>query len=303
MSDTMQLNLIQIYLWVCDKFDKNPQWKFIRLSNNNQPVQFTDQEAVTIFLFVGYYQKYSKIKDIYNFAKHYLGNFFPNLISYAQFNNRLNILYPIFYDITIDIISNNIPKNAQLKTQIIDSLPIITCKGKNRTAKVARDCTDKGFCATKNMYYYGLKLHLLAFRRKGTMPFPNKIYFSTASQSDLSVPKELKWFDELIDTELFADKIYIDKEYFKAREQAIQLKLFTPVKIVKNTPECIVQRNFAANNLFSATVSKVRQPIESFFNWLIEKTNIQNASKVRSKNGLCLHCFGKLAIACLYFIL
>ncbi|MDR0828747.1 MAG: transposase [Prevotellaceae bacterium] len=302
MSNEMQLKLIQTYELVCNYFDKNPQWKFIRLSNNNQPTQFTDQEAVAIYFFVGHYQKYSKIKDIYNFAKHYLGDFFPNLTSYAQFNNRLNVLYPIFYDIVLDIISNNIPENAQLKTQIIDSLPIVTCKGRNRTAKVARDCTDKGFCATKNMYYYGLKLHLLAFRRKGTLPFPNKIYFSPASENDLSVPREQNWFDELSDTELFADKIYIDSDYFKPREKYIQLDLFTPVKIVKNTSECLKQRNFAANNLFSTAVSKVRQPIEAFFNWIIEKTNIQNASKVRSSNGLWLHCFGKLAIACLYFI-
>jgi len=72
MSNEMQLKLIEIYSMVCDFFDKNPQWSFIRLSNNNQPAQFTDQESVTIYLFVGHYQKYSKIKDIYNFAKHYL---------------------------------------------------------------------------------------------------------------------------------------------------------------------------------------------------------------------------------------
>lgn len=302
MSNEMQLNLIKTYELVCNYFDKNPQWKFIRLSNNNTPCKFTDQEAVTIYLFVGYYQKYSKIKDIYNFALHYLGDWFHDLTSYSQFNSRLNLLYPIFYDIILDIISNNIPQNAQQKVQLIDSLPIITCKGRNRTAKVARDCSDKGFCSTKNMYYYGLKLHLLAFRRKGTVPFPNKIYFSPASQNDLSLVKELSWLDDLVDTDIFADKIYIDRSYFQPRRQWIQLNLFTPVKEVKGLPQCLMQRDFAANNLFSTAVSKVRQPIEAFFNWLIEKSNIQNASKVRSSNGLWLHCFGKLAIACLTFI-
>jgi len=302
MSNEMQLNLIQTYLLVCDFFDKNPQWKFIRLSNNNTPDKFTDQEAITIFLFAGYYQKCSKIKEIHNFARHYLGEWFPNLTSYSKFNNRLNILFPIFYEIILDIISNNIPDDAQKNVQLIDSMPIVTCKGRNRTAKVALDCVDKGFCSTKNMFYYGLKLHLLAFRRKGTLPFPNKIYFSAASENDLALVKQLNWFDELTDTQIFADKIYIDKDYFKPREQAIQLDLFTPVKIVKNTPESLIKRDFAANNLFSSAVSKVRQPIESFFNWIIEKSNIQNASKVRSTNGLWLHAFGKLAIACLTFI-
>jgi hypothetical protein len=44
-------------------------------------------------------------------------------------------------------------------------------------------------------------------------------------------------------------------------------------------------------------VSRLRQPIESFFNWLIDKTDIQNASTVRSTEGLMLHCFGKLTLA------
>jgi hypothetical protein len=302
MSNEMQLKLIETYSMVCDFFDKNPQWNFIRLSNNNQPTQFTDQEAVTIYLFVGYYQKYSKIKEIHNFARHYLHDWFPNLTSYEKFNNRLNILNPIFYDISLDIISNNIPENTQFQTQMIDSLPIITCKQRNRTAKVAREYVDKGFCSTKKMYYYGLKFHLLAFRRKGTIPFPNKIYFSAASENDLSVVRELNWLDDLQDTDVFADKIYIDKHYFEPRRQHIQLELFTPVKVVKDTPECLKQRDFAYNNLFSTAVSKVRQPVESFFNWFIEKSNIQNASKVRSTNGLWLHCFGKLAIVCLTFI-
>jgi hypothetical protein len=303
MSDTMQLNLIQTYSLVCDFFDKNPQWKFIRLSNNNTPNKLTDQEAVTIYLFGGRYQKYSKIKDIYNFAYHYLGDWFPDLTSYAKFNNRLNVLNPILYDISLDIISNNISDNVSKNTLLLDSMPIVTCKGKNRTAKVARDCVDKGFCSTKNMFYYGLKLHLLAFRRKGTIPFPNKIYFSSASENDLSVVRELNWLDDLYNTDVFADKIYLDEDYFKPRKQYLQLDLFAPVKAVKGMPECLKLRDSAANQLFSTAVSKVRQPIEAFFNWLIEISNIQNAAKVRSTNGLWMHCFGKLAIACLNFIL
>jgi hypothetical protein len=46
-------------------------------------------------------------------------------------------------------------------------------------------------------------------------------------------------------------------------------------------------------------ISKIRQPIESFFNWLIAKTQIQRANQVRSTNGLLVHCFGKLTLALL----
>ena len=101
-------------------FEKNPQWNYIRLSNNNKPAGFSDQEAVTIYLFVGKYQRYSKISDIHAFARHYLKDWFPNLTSYQKFNNRLNVIYPIFYDIVLDIISNNIPENTQKFAQLMD---------------------------------------------------------------------------------------------------------------------------------------------------------------------------------------
>jgi hypothetical protein len=143
---------------------------------------------------------------------------------------------------------------------------------------------------------------MLAFVRSGSMPFPNKIFFSAASQNDLTVAKEQNWFDQLANVELFADKAYCDKEYFEPRKQWIQLDLFTPVKAVKGMSEQIKQHDRAYNNLFSAAVSKVRQPIESLLNWLIEKTDIQNAAKVRSTNGLLLHCFGKIALAMINFV-
>jgi hypothetical protein len=302
MSDEMQLNLIQTYTWVCEMFDRNPQWSFIRMSNNNQAVGFTDQEAVTIYLFVGKQIKLTDKKEIHSFAKHFLLEWFPKLTSYEKFNNRLNVIYPVFYDMVDYIVSNHIPQNAQGDKLLIDSLPIITCKSRNRTGKVAPEATDKGYCSTKRMYYFGLKLHLLAMRNKGTLPFPCKICFSAASENDLAFVREMNWLDDLYDVSVFADKAYCDQEYFQIRKQAIQLDLFTPIKEVKGTPEHIKQFDFAHKNLLSTAVSKVRQPIESFFNWIIQKSDIQDATKVRSTNGLWMHCFGKLAIALLNFV-
>ncbi len=47
----------------------------------------------------------------------------------------------------------------------------------------------------------------------------------------------------------------------------------------------------------------MRQPIESLFNWINEKTGIQQASKVRSYQGLLVHAFGWLAAAMLLLAL
>lgn len=45
-----------------------------------------------------------------------------------------------------------------------------------------------------------------------------------------------------------------------------------PIKAVKGKCQEIRNRDQALNNLYSIAVSRIRQPIESFFNWLIEKT-------------------------------
>ena len=57
------------------------------------------------------------------------------------------------------------------------------------------------------------------------------------------------------------------------------------------------QTDQAYNDIFNKAVSSIRQPIESCFNWINELTQIQNASKVRSTNGLKLHLYGKITVA------
>ena len=96
----------------------------------------------------------------------------------------------------------------------------------------------------------------------------------------------------LHDTEVYGDKIYADRTLIEqlAREQHVHL--YTPVKRAKGQEQLPL-----CDRALSTLVSKIRQPIESLFNWIEEKTSIQTASKVRSYNGLMVHVFGKLAAA------
>ena len=79
--------------------------------------------------------------------------------------------------------------------------------------------------------------------------------------------------------------------------------MLTPIKEVKGMPENLKQRDNAYNDLFSTAVSRIRQPIESLFNWLIEKTDIQRASKIRSTNGLLVLVFGRITAAYIFLII
>ena len=98
------------------------------------------------------------------------------------------------------------------------------------------------------------------------------------------------------------DRIYLDSELLKDMERVSNSIILTPIKGVKGQSEAINQWGKAANDLYSRAVSKVRQPIESLFNWIIEKTDIQRASKVRSTKGLLVHIFGRIAAAFIYLI-
>jgi hypothetical protein len=288
-------------MYICDLYDSELKYCCQRYSNNSNPV-FTDQEIMTIYLFVGSCQKYFLVKDIHAFAAEYLSSWFPKLPSYQTFNYRLNRLSEAFRVLSEKLISSFIPEDCILDESQVDSYPIMTCTGRNRHGKVAKEITSKGYCSTKNQFYYGLKLHALAFRRKGRIPFPESLILTPAQDNDLTVFKQA-WGDKLSDRVIFGDKIYSDFEYFNdAKRENQNLLMMTPVKAIKGETQVSKQRNKAYNDLFSTAVSKLRQPIESFFNWLNERTSIQRAGKVRSTPGLLIHAMGKIAIAFIYLI-
>jgi len=292
------IKLIAIYMFICDIYESHLRHSCQRYSNNSNPV-FTDQEIITIYLFCMHIEHRFRIKHIYEFTSDYLRSWFPQLPSYEAFDTRLNRLSEAFKLITKLLIESYRPSNCDIHISLLDSMPIITCSGK-RNSKVARDITDKGFCSTKGIYYYGLKLHALGFRVPDKLPFPEQIQFTTASENDLNVFKQA--WGKIENRTFFGDKIYYDTDYFHKRKAVKNSLMLTPVKAVKNQPENIKTFDKAYNDLFSTAVSKIRQPIEGLFNWLIEKTDIQRASKVRSTKGLMVYVFGRLAAAYLFLI-
>ena len=137
----------------------------------------------------------------------------------------------------------------------------------------------------------------MASVRQGTIPFPESMIITPAEDNDLTTFKQA-WGDNIFSKVILGDKIYSDKEYFNSNKRITQdIEMLTPVKGIKGQTEEIKQRDKAFNDLFSRSVSKLRQPIESFFNWLNEKTKIQRAMKVRSTAGLLIHLYGKMSIA------
>jgi len=293
-----ELKLIAIYLYICNLYNNDLKYSCMRFSNNSEP-EFTDQEILTIYLFAMHVEQRFKISQIYEYADGYLRSWFPRLPSYPAFNVRLNRLNEAFKSLAIHLIEGFQPIDCDKEKSLLDSMPIITCAGK-RIGKVAKEITDKGFCSTKSMYYYGLKLHALGFRRYGQLPFPEQFLLTPASENDLNLFKQA--WGGIENRTFYGDKIYHDVDYFENAFKKQHSIMLTPVKGIKGQSESIKMWEKASNDLFSTAVSKVRQPIESLFNWLIEKTDIQRASKVRSTKGLMVHVFGRIAAAYIFLI-
>ncbi|WGL59782.1 transposase [Pigmentibacter sp. JX0631] len=136
-----------------------------------------------------------------------------------------------------------------------------------------------------------MKLHFIASFKNKKLPAPKLVMVTKASIHDLRAIKK-----ELLaqkNTKILADKAYIDKKT-KHNLALIGTELHTPIKTSKFKKELSHDEK-----VYSKIVSSFRQPIEILFNWLIDISGIQNASKVRSTKGLIVHVYGRFS-ACLF---
>ena len=162
---------------------------------------------------------------------------------------------------------------------------------RSKSARVTEEIASTGFSAVKQTNFHGVRLHLVAEKQTGSLPLPTRVWIKEANVHDLTAARQQ--IDELPTfSNLFGDKAYADTG-LKTELENRRINLLTPIKKPKKKELSKYQKKY------NKTVSSFRQPIESFFKWLIDKTDIQRASQVRSTNGLLIHCIGKLAFALL----
>ena len=293
----LDLQLISLYYRICHYYSTQLGWQVQRFSPNSLEGSITDEEILTIYLFCVAYEEKAKVKSIHSCIRHHWLSYFPALPSYQTFVSRLNRLsacLPLLIECLLSDLAG--PEQQALEVHLLDSLPIITCSHK-RAGKVARELTDKGYCATKGIHYHGVKVHVIGRRRAGTLPEPELIGLSPASVHDLAAMRPV--FMGSRGKVYIGDKAYADAALDRQLAQRQDCALLTPIKKTKNMPLALQAFDRAYNDLFSSAVSSLRQPIEALFSWWDEKTQLQNASKVRSAKGLLVHVFGKIAAAIL----
>jgi hypothetical protein len=144
----VETKLIELYLLICDFYDKHSVLKEQRLSNNHQPL-FSDQELLTMYIFA-HLQGLTQQRRTYDYFSHHWREWFPALPSYQAFNYRLNQLAPAF-----ELLIEKLLISAQWQIhsshdRLIDSVPVMLAIGtRSKRARVAPELADIGFCATK----------------------------------------------------------------------------------------------------------------------------------------------------------
>ena len=261
-----------------------------RLSNNAEP-KFTDIQATTIYLY-GIKLGFRTKQTVYNFAKEHLKKYCEHLPTYKQFCVRVNRLAPVFAELCNAELE---AKQKTTKTHLADSMPVVVAeRSRSKEAKSASELCDKGYCPSKKLWYYGVKLHFLAEERLHGVPVPRGILLTKASEHDLPAGKRL--LETAEDIDVFADKAYIDDDWGYDL-QLYGVKLNTPFK-ERSKNQLPLDDGERAWNAF---VSSRRQQIESLFSQISRLTGIQDASFVRSKQGLLSFIWARLAVMAIFY--
>ena len=288
-----QTKLISLYCAVCDNSSVIKR-EMQRQSNNFRP-QFTDEECITVYLW-GISQRRFEQKAIYNYTKNHLSEWFPKLPRYQAFSRRCAALAPAFRALAEQWMEQAAPSGEAQTIYMVDSCPIMLAhRSRSGYAKVAGDLCAKSYNSTRKEWYYGVKLHAFTQKRTAKLPVPAALSVSCADVHDLTAAKQMTSECAFLHPGwLYCDKAYIDADWKETLEKEYGVQIQTPRK--KQCGDTLF-----TGDTMSTFVSSVRQPIESFFNWLSDLTNIQAASKVRSSQGLLLHIFGRVVLLCLPF--
>lgn len=122
----------------------------------------SDEEVITIEI-CGEFFKYSTDKDLFNYFKAHYQDWFPNLKDRTSFVRQAANLWQFKALIQQQIVRQANQLFADL--QVIDTLPLPVCQWvRGIRDKCFPAEADYGYCAAKDLHYYGFKLGLRVSR-------------------------------------------------------------------------------------------------------------------------------------------
>jgi hypothetical protein len=137
------------------------------MSNNDRPL-FTDCECIAIYLF-GIAEGMVTVKSAYKFIRDFFPGWFPYLPRYQAFDYRICHLCDVIKELRGLLMSRR--ELGVGSAFLLDSLPVIGAKEKRSGhVRSAAELCAKSYCASQNIWYYGVKTHVLGQNMYQTLP-------------------------------------------------------------------------------------------------------------------------------------
>lgn len=197
--------IITVYCLVCEHYQAIQATYPVR--RGGFAPALTDEEVITMEI-CGEYFKCATDQDIFDYFRTHYQHFFPRLTDRTLFVRQAAHLWQIKAAIQQRLTISS--GQASDPVQVIDTLPLPICG----YARASRDrCfkpdADYGYCAAKQLEYYGFKLGLRVARSGMIIHFPLLP----------ARPHDINLLDDLV--EGFAGMVPADKGFIDAVRQAL----------------------------------------------------------------------------------
>ena len=276
--------LLVIYIIVDDWYQIEGQ--ILLQGKPGRKPQFTDSEMITLMLAQDYIP-YPGENQYIGYVKANYPGLFPDLITQSQYNRRARNLR-----LLVEEMRRYWLKELGLLTQVdllLDTKPI-PVMGYKRSKKRSdfAGSADYGYCASRNMKYYGYKLVSLC-----TLDGIPIVYELVPANTDERLAAESVLY-ALRGCRIYSDKGFIGENWQERIFRHTRNRIFTPKRINQS------DQNPAT---FDRWLNSIRERIEGVFNE-IQNTG-RNVERLLAKTiiGLATRIISKMTSHLLKFIL
>jgi len=148
--------IIMVYCLVCEHYQVITAQMPVR--RRGFPPALTDEEVITMEICGEYFGLYED-EDIYEYFCAHYQHFFPKLRERTGFVRQAANLWMI--NVMIQQRLTHVSGQAADNVQIIDTLPLPVCTyTRSQRDRCFKPEADYGYCAAKDLHYYGFKLGL-----------------------------------------------------------------------------------------------------------------------------------------------
>lgn len=237
------VNEIVTVFCICDDYLKSIDYK-----DDKQATMSTSEILTTAIVaakfFGGNYAKSRWLLGGHNYVRH--------MLSESRFIRRLNQIDPQIFRGLFSVMTNTFKAANADNQYAIDSFPVPVCSNiRMYRCKIYRNKDYHGYCASKNEYFYGVRVHMVVTKNGEPVEF----IIEPGSTSDI-IAAQLFQFNLPKGSKIHADKGYTDYGFEDHLEFTKQIHL-------------LVRRKENAKRPDRGMCKRIRRQVESSFSVIV----------------------------------